>query len=257
LTQSVDVRVQTHNDTNNAGDSDLVMAQRIWKDFVGQREEYKRDLEKQISEKNKRKEIEKVVALSTVLSGLPIGEIHSGFDVDVCTRNLVVRQRGKKHPNYFERRSTMAETQVSFNESQDLHHRKANNSLSVIKVEEVIENDEGSSGQVLRTEPVQQTKKGNKEDKYAEYLENTTNSKYHVKKVFHNKLKEYIEEQNKKCEEYTSKLLRERQQAQKNWGQEIQNQIAKKSSSEKKLMLLETKNKKGTFSIRCLLLYSQ
>jgi len=37
-------------------------------------------------------------------SGLPIGEIHSGFDVDVCTRNLVVRERAKKHPNFFEKR---------------------------------------------------------------------------------------------------------------------------------------------------------
>jgi len=43
------------------------MARSIWGDFIKQREEYKKDLEKQISEKNQRKEIEKVVALSTVL----------------------------------------------------------------------------------------------------------------------------------------------------------------------------------------------
>ena len=52
---------------NNGPETDLAMAKRIWGDFVHQREEYKKDLEKQISEKNKRKEVEKVIALSSML----------------------------------------------------------------------------------------------------------------------------------------------------------------------------------------------
>ncbi len=46
-------------------------------------------------------------------------------------------------------------------------------------------------------------------------------------------MREYIEQHNKKCEEYTSKLLRDQQQAKKNWGQQIQNQITAKTQKKK------------------------
>jgi len=46
-------------------------------------------------------------------------------------------------------------------------------------------------------------------------------------------LREYIEQHNKKCEEYTAKLLRDQQQAKKSWGQQIQNQIATKAAKKK------------------------
>ena len=80
LTQSLNIQPQTLStqgdmysflwewclNFHRQGD-DLAMARSIYGDFIKQREEYKRDLEKQISEKNQRKEMEKVVALSTVL----------------------------------------------------------------------------------------------------------------------------------------------------------------------------------------------
>jgi len=225
---------------------------------VQEKNSYKKELEKQIRDKHKSQKVNELVDLSYSKSGLPIGEIHGGLDVDHQIKMMRIKANkltrsesfGGKAESYRDRSLDLSREENSpvqnYNNNtfrgSALSFYNDRRSMAKSFIERVEEESDSHSQASPKSfiqpagKPFGSQSNVNKKRKAidpSESLLDPISSKYNLKKQCHEKLREALKAQFKKYEEYTTKLVEDRKKRKQVVMDDLEIQMAKEQQKKK------------------------